>query len=96
MGSEIVPETACLQVVGAPSGVTACFLHNEPASYSSVARLSDERSRSESESEQGDTVTGGRPETERAIHGQAEAGVRPRGGPNRPRLKTGRMTCGSE
>jgi hypothetical protein len=34
--------------------VTACFLHNEPASYSSVARLSDERSRSESESEQGE------------------------------------------
>src|SRR3954452_2042855 len=26
----------------------------------------------------------------------ANAGVRPRGGPNRPRLKTGRMTCGSE
>ena len=76
--------------------MTAYFLHNGPASYSSVARLSDERSRSESESEQGDTVTGGRPETERAIHGQAEAGVRPRGGPNRPRLKTGRMTCGSE
>ena len=51
MGSEIVPETIRLQAVGAPSGVTACFLHNEPASYSSVARLSDERSRSESESE---------------------------------------------
>ncbi len=33
--------------------MTACFLHNEPASYSSAARLSDERSRSESESEQG-------------------------------------------
>ena len=94
MGSEIVPETACLQVVGAPSGVTAYFLHNGPASYSSVARLSDERSRSESESEQGDSVTGGRPETGRAIHGQVEAGVRPRGGSNRPRLKTGRMTCG--
>jgi hypothetical protein len=31
--------------------VTACFLHNEPASYSSLARLSDKRSRSESESE---------------------------------------------
>src|SRR3954466_7641943 len=41
-------------------------------------------------------VVGGRPETERATHGQVEAGVRPRGGPNRPRLKTGRMTCGSE
>jgi hypothetical protein len=53
MGSEIVPETACLQVVGAPSGVTAYFLHNGPASYSCAARLSDERSRSESESEQG-------------------------------------------
>ena len=33
--------------------MTACFLHNEPTSYSSAARLSDERSRSESESEQG-------------------------------------------
>ena len=76
--------------------MTAYFLHNGPASYSSVARLSDERSRSESESEQGDLVTGGRPETGRAIHGQAEAEVRLRGGPNRPRLKTGRMTCGSE
>src|SRR3954453_14604435 len=41
-------------------------------------------------------VSGARPETERATHGQVEAGVRPRGGPNRPRLKTGRMTCGSE
>ena len=77
-------------------GVTACFLQNEPASYSSVARLSDERSRSESESETGDLVAGGRPEAERATHGQVEARVRPRGGPNRPRLKTGRMTCGSE
>ena len=28
-------------------------MHNEPASYASLARLSDERSRSESESEQG-------------------------------------------
>ena len=50
-GSEIVPETACLQVVGERFGVTAYFLHNGPASYSFVARLSDERSRSESESE---------------------------------------------
>ena len=33
--------------------MTACFLHNEPASYSSAARLSDERSRSERESEEG-------------------------------------------
>ena len=86
----------CLQAVGATSVVTACFLQNEPASYSSVARLSDERSRSESESEQGDSVAGGRPETERATHGQVEARVRPREGPNRPRLKTGRMTCGEE
>ena len=37
-------------------GVTACLLHNEPTSYSSLARLSivKVRSRSESESEQGD------------------------------------------
>src|ERR671922_192965 len=90
------PSQALAEAVGAASAVTACFLHHEPASYASTARLSDERSRSESESEQGESVVGGRPETGRAIHGQVEAGVRPRGGPNRPRLKTGRMTCGSE
>ena len=33
-GSEIVPETARLQAVGASSEVTACLLHNEPASWS--------------------------------------------------------------
>ena len=33
--------------------MTAYFLHNGPASYCCAARLSDERSRSESESEQG-------------------------------------------
>ena len=76
--------------------MTAYFLHNGPASYACVARLSDERSRSESESEQGESVAYGRPETWRATHGQVEAEVRLRGGPNRPRLKTGRMTCGSE
>ena len=32
-GSEIVPETVRLQGVGAPSGVTACLLHNETATY---------------------------------------------------------------
>ena len=34
-GSEIVPETVCIQCVGAmPQGVvTACLLHNESASY---------------------------------------------------------------
>ena len=41
-------------MVGAASAVTAYLLHNGPASYTCVARLSDERSRSESESEQGD------------------------------------------
>ena len=30
--SEIVPETVRLQAVGAPQGVTACLLHNEPTS----------------------------------------------------------------
>ena len=37
--SEIEPETMRLQPVGAPLGVTACLLHNEPTSYSSLARL---------------------------------------------------------
>ena len=35
-----------------------------------------------------------RPETEWPIHVQAEAGVKSRGGPNRPPLKRRRMTCG--
>ena len=37
-------------------GMTACLLHNEPTSYSLLARLIDVRSsiRSESESEQGE------------------------------------------
>lgn len=43
--SEIVPETVCLQAVGASlaalvlSVVTACLLKNEPASLRCVARL---------------------------------------------------------
>jgi hypothetical protein len=40
-GSEIEPETVRLQAVGAYLYVTACLLHNEPTSYSSLARLSD-------------------------------------------------------
>ena len=46
MESEIEPETMCLQAVGAlmrsllRKRVTACLLHNDPASYSYVARLS--------------------------------------------------------
>jgi hypothetical protein len=32
-GSEIDPETACIQTVGAPSGVTAYLLHNGSATY---------------------------------------------------------------
>jgi len=44
-GSEIEPETVCLQAVGGlcrrkAEGLTACLLHNEPASYFRVARLS--------------------------------------------------------
>ena len=38
-GSEIDPETIRLQAVGAFFKVTACLLHNEPTSYSSLARL---------------------------------------------------------
>jgi hypothetical protein len=41
-------------------------------------------------------VTCCRPETQRSIHGQAEARVRLRGGPNSPQLKMWEMTCGSE
>src|SRR5437660_1016275 len=46
-GSEIEPETVCLQAVGGlcrrkTEGLTACLLHNEPASYWYVARLSVE------------------------------------------------------
>ena len=37
--SEIEPETIRLQAVGAIFMVTACLLHNEPTSYSSLARI---------------------------------------------------------
>ena len=37
--SEIEPETIRLQAVGATFVVTACLLHNEPTSYSYLARL---------------------------------------------------------
>ena len=36
LGEDTEPETMCLQAVGAPlslTGVTACLLHNDPASY---------------------------------------------------------------
>ena len=36
-GGEIVPETIYLQRVGAPQGVTACLLKNEPTSLFYVA-----------------------------------------------------------
>ena len=32
-GSEIEPETICLQAIGAEQSVTVCLLINEPASY---------------------------------------------------------------
>ena len=38
-GIEIDPETVCLQAVGANLLVTACLLHNDPTSYSSLARI---------------------------------------------------------
>ena len=38
-GSEIEPETIRLQAVGAIFMVTACLLHNDPTSYSSLARI---------------------------------------------------------
>ena len=46
--------------------VTACLLHNEPTSCRRAARLSttEVRTRSESESEEGAIVAGGRRETE--------------------------------
>ncbi len=52
------------------------------------------RSRSESECEQRVQVAGGRPENGRSNHGQDEADVRVRGGPNGLRLKTHPMSCG--
>ena len=38
-GGEIVPETIYLQGVGAPQGVTACLLKNEPTSLFYVAYI---------------------------------------------------------
>jgi hypothetical protein len=40
-GSEIEPETVCVQAVGAPTGVTAYLLYNGSATYFSVASLTE-------------------------------------------------------
>jgi hypothetical protein len=58
-----------LQAVRGRSGVSrclmACLLWNEPASYAAVRQVKGQevRSRSESESEQGELVLSSRPET---------------------------------
>ena len=52
------------------------------------------RSRSESESEMGDQLQAVDPKRERSTHGQDEANVTVRGGPNRLTLKSYRMSRG--
>ena len=51
----------CVHKLSEPLGATACLLHNEPASCFSPARLSQWRSRSESECEQRVKLVGADP-----------------------------------
>eukprot|EP01023_Acetabularia_acetabulum_P029118 TRINITY_DN2746_c0_g2_i3.p3 TRINITY_DN2746_c0_g2~~TRINITY_DN2746_c0_g2_i3.p3 ORF type:complete len:156 (+),score=14.87 TRINITY_DN2746_c0_g2_i3:454-921(+) len=78
-----------------PCGVTACFLHNEPASQSHRrAQGLPVRRRRETESEQGAESMGLDTKPVRSTHGQGEGGVKPAGGPNPLSLKRYGMSCG--
>jgi hypothetical protein len=77
--------------------LTACLLHYDPASYSSAARLScsaAEPQRKRVLSRGRTELPGVDPKPGRSTQEQGEAGVTPRGGPNRCGLKTARMTSG--
>ena len=94
-GSEIEPETIRLQAVGAFFKVTACLLHNEPTSYSSLARLRIYDSWPQRKQVRiRRIVRGGRRETKWSTHGQVEAPLIWSGGPNQFTLKSDWMTCG--
>ena len=62
--------------------------------FSSEVKVRLDWSRRETESEQGEQVSGSEPEAARSIHEQVEAPVKRGGGPNRCLLKKSRMTCG--
>ena len=67
---------------------------NRRVTLRSEVKVLEYRSRRETESEQGDLVAWSRPEAERSSHGQAEALVTHRGGPNGSLLKKAPMSCG--
>ena len=81
---EIEPETVRLQAVGANLLVTACLLHNEPTSYSSLARLilTTVVVEAKASLNRATLVRGGRRETWWSTHGQVEVAVTRNGGPN--------------
>ena len=94
-GSKIEPETIRLQAVGVLYRMTACLLHNEPTSYSSLARLSLLTNEAVAKASLNRArVSGGRRETLWSTHDQDEVSVTWHGGPNQFTLKSIWMSCG--
>jgi hypothetical protein len=71
----------------------ACWRMSRRLIGSGEVKETNVRSQSESESEEGDSVTSYGPEPGWSNHGQIEVGVTPTGGSNRPMLKNRRMSC---
>ncbi len=75
--------------------VTACLLHNEPASYSvRRAKLLWSGAAAKASAKRATLSHGVDTKRRRSNHGQVEADLTVRGGPNRLMLKNHRMTCG--
>lgn len=74
----------------------SCLLKNEPASYSYAVSLSPIKSDGGvgKPSVKARLTACGRPETERANHGQGEVPRNRDGGPNPCQLQLAGMTCG--
>jgi len=93
-GSEIDPEIVCVQGVGAGlSGDSVLFVERSSELFTAASL----RHLPEAQWKRawiGRQVVVNRPETGWPNHGQAEAQVKLRGGPNRSMLQNARMTCG--
>ena len=93
-GSEIDPETVCLQGVGADLFRDGVLFVERSSELIFVARLSQVTEPQWKRAWIGRLVLRIRPETGWPNHEQAEASVTGSGGPNRSPQQRARMTCG--
>ena len=81
--------------LGPEKRVTACLLHNEPVSYFvRLAKFLWNGAAAKASAKRATLSHGVDPKRRRSNHGQVEADLTVRGGPNRLTLKSYRMTCG--